>query len=104
MTLAQLSVNESAVARRRLVRASDVLWRSIPGTGVMLLRAIDDVVILSGTGLALWEELAVPRCLDEVTTVFADRYGVTPDEVAHGLGDVLEELARRGFLLVHHDD
>ena len=104
MTVAELTADEAAVVgRRRLVHASDVLWRSIPGTAVMLLRADDDVVVLSGTGLALWDELAVPRCLDEVATVFADRYGVTPDVVAESLGGVLDELGRRG-LLVPHDD
>lgn len=85
-----------------MVRGADVLWRSIPGSAVMLLRAADEVVVLSGTGVALWEELAVPRCLDEVATALAGRYGITPSTVADSLEPVLDELGRRG-LLVQHD-
>ena len=100
MTLVELDHGQPHFSDdQRFVRAADVLWRIIPGVAVVLLcRSDDDVVILSGTGLALWQELAAPRRLEEVTLRFAEQYRAAPDVVASALIDVLKELHERGVV------
>lgn len=94
-----LHADKPAPREDRLVRADDVVWRTIPGVAVLLLRGMDqELLILSGTGLTLWEELAVPRHLDEVTLSFSQRFGVPPDVVADDLTAVLAELHARGVV------
>ena len=103
MTLAQLrEADPYPGAETRFVRAPDVLWRAIPGVAVIALRSVDDdVVILSGSGLALWEELAEPRRLDEVAVRFADSCGAAPDVVLQGLSAAVRELCDRGIVRDH---
>lgn len=87
----------------RLVRSPEVLWRAIPGVAVVIARPQGnrDIVLLSGTGLTLWEELRDPTCLLEIATRLADLYGARPDDVMEGLAGVILELRDQGIVLVH---
>lgn len=103
MTLAQLNQPDQGFGSdTRYVRAPEVLWRTIPGFAVIALRsAHEDVVILSGSGLALWDELAEPRRLAEVALRFSASLGVPPDVVMSGLGEAVRQLCDRGIVQDH---
>lgn len=99
MSLADLALD--VVADRsepRLMRASDVLWRSVPGGVVLLAPSDHEAVVLVGPGAELWEELAEPRHLEEVALDLATRYGAPPQVVTEDLLALAVDLTRRGLL------
>lgn len=79
----------------RYVREPGVLWRR-SGDQVLLMPAASlDVCVLGETGLALWEALAEPVGLREVSVRLSARYEVPAERVAADLEPVLEDLDRR---------
>lgn len=82
----------------RLIRAGDVLWRTVPGAVVLLSPLDHDAVVLCGPGAELWEELAEPRHVEEVALDLAIRYGAPPQVVTHDLLVLAQDLTRRGLL------
>lgn len=102
MTLALTSSEHGVESCPQIVRAPDVLWRAIPGVAVIALRSPEeDVVVLSGSGPALWDQLAEPQRLDEMAVRFAADCGVPPDVVLDGLGEAVRQLRDRGLVRDH---
>lgn len=94
MSTADLRVESAPVDTGGWFRCSpQVLQRTIPGIAVLLLvDPDDDVVVLAGTGMALWQELTSPRTLEDVALRLAARYGTQPDLVRESLDSTLELL------------
>ena len=90
----------SSTAAGRWVRSSRVLHRS-GGFGVVALaRDRDRPMTLQGTGVALWELLAVPHTTTELISEMADRFGVEDTVVGADLEQALGRLVAAGLVEV----
>jgi hypothetical protein len=58
-----------------------------------------DPVVLSGTGVALWDAFGEPASMATVAQRLAAQYSTDIDEVARALGPVVDELVARGALV-----
>jgi hypothetical protein len=82
----------------RYARAEDVLWRRAAG-GIMLLPLADpEIFELRGSGVYLWEALAEPTTLTEISRRLAERFDTTVEVVASDVENTLVELLRRGVV------
>ena len=82
-----------------VVRRGDVVWRSLLD-GVLVRRpGDDDDVLLAGTGVALWAELATEIRVDELVARLADAHRATPELVATDVIDALDDLVARGVVV-----
>lgn len=81
---------------RRYVRSERVLWRRTVDGVVVLPIDHGDYFDLTGTGVALWEVLAMPRTVDEAAAELLSRFDGAPEAVVADLAPVLEDLIRRG--------
>lgn len=82
----------------RLRRRPDVLWRRSPDAVLLLPPGASEPVTLTGTGLDLWDLLAVPTSSADLARVLAARYGADPADVEADVVPVLDELAGCGAL------
>ncbi len=75
------------------VRRSDVLWRMLLET-VVLLRPEGDAppLTISGSGAVVWELLAEPITLEQLSGELASCYTVSPDVISRDLIPVLADL------------
>lgn len=80
-----------------VVRSQRALWRRLPDR-VLVLGDGDDVLQLSGTAAAVWDELARPIGPAELTERLAARYRAAPEVVAADLGTLLARLLDVGAL------
>jgi hypothetical protein len=66
---------------------------------VLLLPAAEgELVSLTGTGVTLWELLAEPVELAELSAILSQAYATRPDVIATDIQPVLDELVRRGLI------
>jgi hypothetical protein len=86
-------------ASRRFVHAR-VLSRRTADAVVLL--ALDepssDPVALSGTGIAIWEQLNMPRSIAEVSDALGPDFGQPPDEIEASVGAYVARLHSAGLV------
>jgi hypothetical protein len=82
----------------RLVRSPNMLWRRTL-RGVVLKPLGRDAVMLDGSGWLVWDALAFPTTLDEVSERLAARTGDETKVIAAQVQPVLDELARLGAVV-----
>ncbi len=80
-------------------RAPGVFERRSLSSLVLLAPDSADVLVLEGTGPAVWAALEQPRTLDELSTALAATFGASPAVVQADLQPVLEQLVAGGMLL-----
>jgi len=82
----------------RYVRASDALWRQTPGT--VLVRLPDGRgSTLRGTGVTLWEELAQPRTIEELTDKLSSLFDDPDRAIQHDVREVMRTLIADGTVV-----
>lgn len=84
----------------RYVRSDRILWRRTMDGVVVLPVDHGEFFDLAGTGAALWELLATPHTRDEAARELLGRYQGVADQVATDLVPVLDDLVRRGAVVV----
>ena len=84
---------EDAVLRR-----GDVLWRHTLDGVLVRRRGVHQTVLLSGTGVALWEALSGPLPAGELAARLATAHDADAATVADDLAPVLTELLASGVL------
>ena len=82
----------------RLVRSPKVLWRRTL-RGVVLRPVGRDTVMLDGSGWLVWEALASPATVEELSEQLAARTGDEQKVIAADVQPVLDELARLGAVV-----
>ena len=90
-------------AGARYVRRADALWRRSGTTVLALSSESGDIVSITGIGPALWELLAEARTAEDTVGLLSDTYGVSTAQVSAAVVPVLEELDRRGLVVVESD-
>jgi hypothetical protein len=83
---------------QRLVRSPHVLWRRTL-RGVVLRPVGADTVMLDGSGWLVWNALAFPASLEELSDQLAQRTGGAAKTIAADVKPVLDELARLGAVV-----
>jgi Coenzyme PQQ synthesis protein D (PqqD) len=73
-----------------------VLRRRLPGAAVLLPPGADQPVVLTGTALALWDELAEPVDEAGLAARLAERFAVDEATVAADIGPALDRLRQLG--------
>jgi hypothetical protein len=81
----------------RWIRNPTIVWRAVPGF-LVLADAAGDVTRAEGPAPDIWQLLAEPRTLDDVTDELAATYGAPADEVRTDVARFLVDLAERGFV------
>lgn len=94
MTEGQQRTVATAPATTVWERDPHVLWRRSGTLVVLKAPAADELVTLDESGLELWSELEQPVTLQEVADRLAERYGVSPSQVAADLEPLFDDLER----------
>jgi len=80
------------------LRRGDVLWRRVLDVGIAIRPRGRPQIVLAGTGVALWEAVAVERGDDELAELLAEQFDAPVDEVRDDLRDVIDALLEAGVL------
>jgi hypothetical protein len=88
-------VNPPTVYRR-----GEVLWRRTGDSVVVLVLESGEFVTLQASGCDLWDALAEPGSLGDISERLAAIYGAPADQIASDIGPTLEQLERCGALVV----
>jgi hypothetical protein len=86
-------------ASRRFVHAR-VLARRTADAVVLLApnQASTDPVALSGTGIAIWDLLAVPRSVAEVSDALGSEFGMPAREIEASVDSYVDRLRAAGLI------
>jgi hypothetical protein len=82
----------------RLVRSPKVLWRRTL-RGVVLRPVGGEAIMLDGSGWLIWDTLASPATLEELSEQLAVRTAREAKIIAADVQPVLDELAQRGAVV-----
>ena len=75
------------------VRSDDVLTRELADALLLLSPGSGGVVSLTGAGPDIWAMLGSPLTVGTLVGRLADKYGVSPDDIAADVHRTLEDLA-----------
>ena len=82
----------AAVPLDQRVRRADVLWRRA-GDRVLIRRlGDDDLLVLAGTGVDLWEAMDTERTVDAIVVSLADAHAAAVDRVRADVQSALADL------------
>jgi Coenzyme PQQ synthesis protein D (PqqD) len=87
----------------QFVRSDNVVSRVIAGETLIVpvRRGVADLAALfsfNPVGSTIWEAIAQPRTVDELATVLADTYDVTPEKAREDLEVFLNEAQAAGVV------
>jgi hypothetical protein len=86
------------VNTERFLRSPAVPHR-IVGTDVIVAPPDEpDVLLLSGTGSAVWLLLEEPRTVDELVGELAEQFAASPSEIRQAVAGFVEQLSSRGVV------
>jgi hypothetical protein len=83
----------------RWTRSQRALFRRVPDGVLVLLLPDGEPELVTGPGGLLWDLLAVPTTLAELTTQLAARYDHDPEVVGRDLRQTLAELSARDLVV-----
>ena len=86
------------------VRRADVLWRRVLDGVLVRRRGDDDTVLISGGGVALWDQLGEPIAPAELIGRLARDHDTSRDVVAADVERLLVELRDLGLVIVDDRD
>ena len=87
------------VAATTVLRRADVLWRTVLD-GVLIRRRGDDhLILLTGSGVALWRALDQPARLVDLAERLAHDHQIDAVTVVSDMEPVVADLVERGVLL-----
>ena len=82
------------------LRRGPVLWRRSGDQVLVRRRGHDELTVLAGTGVVLWEAIAEPVTFDALSTGLAAAHDAPVDTVAADLRVALESLLADGVVEV----
>ena len=82
----------AALALETPLRRGPVLWRRSGDQVMIRRRGIDQLVVLAGTGVALWDGLATPTTLGALVEDLAAAHGAPPETVDRDVRAALASL------------
>jgi hypothetical protein len=88
----------------RYQHSPDVLWRTVGGGVLLLVRANQQILSLVGSGSALWRVLASPRSLAESASILSEEYDVPAADIVRDIEPVLADLSSQGVLVAEMQD
>jgi hypothetical protein len=88
------------VSTRRWVRDESVLSRRVPGGILLLAPDAAEPVLVTGSGVALWEILDEPMTVDEAVGIAATWFAAAPKAITPDVERTVHALASRGLLKV----
>ncbi len=77
-------------------RADDVLWRRTSCAVLVLPDAAPEATVLSGSAVAVWDELGEPRGANEIVTRVAAAFAIDETTCARGVLALLGTLRDAG--------
>lgn len=83
----------------RYGRATRAVYREAHGKVYVLPPAGHDIVVLSGSGSAIWQALHEPKTLDEVIDELTSTYDAAAHVITRDVQSAVEDLAGRGLLV-----
>ncbi|HET9441887.1 MAG TPA: PqqD family protein [Acidimicrobiales bacterium] len=81
----------------RWQRVGGAVWREVRAGVLVLAPGQPDPVMLSGTGVMVWDLLAEPASLDELAAAIAGLQAVEPATVLEPLATLLGQLRELGL-------
>ncbi|MGH2746652.1 MAG: PqqD family protein [Actinomycetota bacterium] len=69
---------------------TDQVWAAVPGG--------EGFHCLSGTALAVWDLLEVPRALPELVGIISAAYSVDPANVASDVDGLIDDMVAKGLV------
>ena len=88
-----LSAPDQRVAR------GPVLWRRTGDQVLIRRRGDDDLVVLAGTGVALWAALAEPTTIEALIRRLAVEHDATPEVVGPDVEGAVARLVEQGVVI-----
>lgn len=81
-------------------RQGPVLWRRTYDRVLILVPTSGELVTLTSTGCDLWAALGQPGTVEDIAGRLAAAYGASVSQIAPDIAPVIEELERRGAIVV----
>lgn len=82
----------------RYRRADGAVSRRAHGKVYVLPPGSTDMVVLSGTGIDVWQGFGMPKTIDEITSSLVIRYGVPANVVERDVTSAVADLVERRVL------
>lgn len=80
-------------------RRTDLLARRAPAGLLVLDPAVEEIAVLTGPAVPLWELLIVERSLADLVTSLAAHHDAEPADVQADVLAAIEELVRRALVV-----
>ena len=84
-----------------LVACKDAVWCDLKGEVVVLLPSSGVYFGLEGSGVEIWQAIQVPCTARQIVNQLTSKFEVTADTCRTPILEFVEELARRGLVLVN---
>ena len=79
-------------------RAPEVLWRRSGDRRILMGPSTEDVLVVEGTGVPIWDALEQPASEEDLVTELSDRFGVRAEDVRGEVASFLTELRSAGLV------
>lgn len=86
------------IIHSRFRRSPSVITRSVGDEIVAAVPARDDFHCLSGTALAMWDLLEIPRTLPELAGIASAAYSTEPERIISDIDLLLDDLIAQGLV------
>lgn len=83
-----------------IYRRNDVLWRRTYDRVLILIPGRDGILTLQGSGRDLWAALEEPGSVQALAQRLAAIYAAPVEHIASDIVPVIDDLARRGAVIV----
>ena len=83
----------------RWTRSDQVISRRVPDGVLVLLLPDGDPELVTGPGGQLWDLLATPTTVADLTVALASRYDHDPTVVERDLRQIIDDLADRALVV-----
>lgn len=90
----------SGVADRAYARSDQVEASTVGDRVVLYHRTSRTALVLNVTGSQLWERLAGPASIEDLTSILRERFpGLAPVDALRDVSSFLDELTRHGAIV-----
>lgn len=80
-------------------RAPEALWRRSGERRILMGPTTDEVLVVEGTGRAIWDLLGEPCTQEELVGVLAEGFDARPEEVSLDVREFLGTLRDAGLVI-----
>ena len=79
-------------------RAPGALWRRSGDRRILMGTSTEDVLVVEGAGVPIWDALEQPASEDDLVAELSDCFGVRAEEVRGEVASFLTELRSAGLV------